>query len=86
MTRKYIELQKPDANAIRNAATKNKPGDWVIYGRVEVPEDTTQWEFNVPSNAVMEAVRHEASAGRISQHIAKGEDGMSMYVFKVLDG
>jgi hypothetical protein len=84
MTRQYIKLPNPTPDAIRNAATKNPAGTWVIYGSADLDIDPSVWEFTRPSDAVMQSVRDCADKGWIRVHQKKGDNGLSEYVFVVL--
>ena len=80
--RQYIELPSPTPDAIRNAATKNPKGTWVMYGRKELP-DGVYGMATVPNSDVMQSVRHYADLGLISPFHSKDKDGVSIYVFQV---
>ena len=84
MTRQYITLPDPTPDAIRNAATKNPAGTWVIYGKADLADDMTQWELDRPKESVMQAVRDCEAKGWIRSHQRRGANGLSEYVFVVL--
>ena len=83
--RQYITLPNPTPDAIRNAATKNPKGTWVIYGRKELP-DGIYGMVTRPKEDVMQMARDCADKGWVRLHQRKGDDGVSEYCFVVLEG